>query len=106
MDPAKQRAIASSGGKASHAKGNAHEFTSEEARIAGRKGGRAISRNKEHMRTIGARGGAVRGSHRQLERQAKRTTAMIDQQRSVNATIDGPSNAAIDDHWKAGDIEA
>ena len=41
MDPAKQRAIASRGGKAAHEKGTAHEFTAEEARLAGRKGGKA-----------------------------------------------------------------
>jgi general stress protein YciG len=41
MDPAKQREIASKGGKAAHQKGTAHEFTSEEAAAAGRKGGRA-----------------------------------------------------------------
>ena len=41
MDPDKQRKIASKGGKAAHAKGTAHEFTSEEARRAGRKGGKA-----------------------------------------------------------------
>ncbi|MFL6710374.1 MAG: KGG domain-containing protein [Massilia sp.] len=35
MDPNKQREIASEGGKAAHASGNAHEFTSEEARKAG-----------------------------------------------------------------------
>ena len=39
MDPEKQRKIASEGGKAAHAKGTAHEFNSEEARAAGRKGG-------------------------------------------------------------------
>jgi general stress protein YciG len=39
MDEDKQREIASQGGKASHEKGTAHEFTSEEAREAGRKGG-------------------------------------------------------------------
>lgn len=39
MDPEKQREIASKGGRAAHAKGTAHEFTSEEAREAGRKGG-------------------------------------------------------------------
>ena len=39
MDPEKQREIASKGGKASHEKGTAHEFTSEEAREAGKKGG-------------------------------------------------------------------
>ena len=39
MDPDKQREIASLGGKAAHAKGTAHVFSTEEARIAGRKGG-------------------------------------------------------------------
>jgi general stress protein YciG len=39
MDPGKQRAIASKGGRAAHAKGTAHEWTSAEAREAGRKGG-------------------------------------------------------------------
>ncbi len=41
MDPAKQREIASKGGKAAHQTGTAHEFTPEEARVAGRKGGQA-----------------------------------------------------------------
>jgi len=39
MSPEKQREIASKGGRAAHAKGTAHEWTSEEARAAGRKGG-------------------------------------------------------------------
>ena len=39
MDPARQRQISSQGGKAAHQKGTAHEFDSEEAREAGRKGG-------------------------------------------------------------------
>ena len=39
MDNDKQRQIASKGGRAAHAKGTAHEWTSEEARAAGRKGG-------------------------------------------------------------------
>lgn len=41
MDREKQRAIASKGGKAAHAKGSAHEWTVDEARDAGRKGGSA-----------------------------------------------------------------
>ena len=41
MDVEKQREIARKGGKAAHAKGTAHRFTPEEARIAGRKGGLA-----------------------------------------------------------------
>jgi general stress protein YciG len=39
MDKAKQRAIASKGGRAAHEKGTAHEWSSDEAREAGRKGG-------------------------------------------------------------------
>jgi hypothetical protein len=57
MDPDKQRTIASKGGKAAHAKGTAHEFTSEEAREAGRRGGMVVSQNREHMATIGREGG-------------------------------------------------
>jgi len=43
MTPEKQREIASKGGRAAHQKGTAHEWTSDEARSAGRKGGQ-ISR--------------------------------------------------------------
>lgn len=39
MHPDKQREIASKGGRAAHEKGTAHEWTPEEARVAGRKGG-------------------------------------------------------------------
>jgi uncharacterized protein len=39
MSPEKQREIASKGGRAAHEKGTAHEWTSDEARTAGRKGG-------------------------------------------------------------------
>lgn len=41
MDRAKQRAIASAGGKAAHAKGTAHKWDTYEAQAAGRKGGQA-----------------------------------------------------------------
>jgi len=47
MDPEKQRRIASKGGKAAHAKGRAHEWTVEEAREAGRKGGSASHRQAQ-----------------------------------------------------------
>jgi general stress protein YciG len=62
MDPAKQREIASKGGRAAHAKGTAHEFTSDEARVAGRKGGEAVSRDRAHMSAIGREGGHSRGA--------------------------------------------
>lgn len=62
MDEARQREIASKGGRAAHAKGTAHEFDSNEARAAGRKGGEAVSRNREHMAAIGRKGGEARGN--------------------------------------------
>ncbi|MBD2603754.1 stress-induced protein [Scytonema hofmannii FACHB-248] len=57
MDDEKQREIASKGGHAAHEKGTAHEFTSEEAREAGRKGGETTSQDREHMSEIGREGG-------------------------------------------------
>jgi len=65
MDPSRQREIASKGGRAAHAKGTAHEFTSDEARVAGRKGGEAVSRDRAHMSAIGREGGHSRGRARQ-----------------------------------------
>jgi len=62
MDASKQKEIASKGGRAAHAKGTAHEFTSDEARVAGRKGGEAVSRDRAHMAQIGREGGHSRGA--------------------------------------------
>jgi uncharacterized protein len=62
MDSEKQRRIASLGGRAAHQQGTAHEFSSEEAREAGRKGGEAVSANRAHMAAIGRKGGEA--SHR------------------------------------------
>lgn len=69
MDPAKQKEIASKGGRAAHQQGVAHEWSSEEARAAGRKGGEAVSRNKEHMAEIGRKGGEASHSTRRDDTQ-------------------------------------
>jgi general stress protein YciG len=61
MDPQRQREIASEGGRAAHEKGTAHEFTSEEAREAGRKGGMARSANRRKAMSQGGNSGS--GSH-------------------------------------------
>ena len=73
MDRDKQREIASRGGKAAHAQGRAHEFTTDEARAAGRKGGEAVSRDREHMAMIGREGGQRRGKNLAAVRAAKQT---------------------------------
>lgn len=60
MDRAKQREIASKGGKAAHQKGTAHEWTSEEARDAGRKGGIASHRRRREQQGGSDEGGGDR----------------------------------------------
>ena len=60
MDPSRQKEIASKGGRAAHQKGTAHEWSSDEARSAGQKGGIAVSRDRAHMATIGREGGESR----------------------------------------------
>lgn len=60
MDPARQREIASKGGKAAHQKGTAHEFNSEEARAAGQRAhekGTAHEFSSEEAREAGRKGG-------------------------------------------------
>ncbi len=72
MDAEKQRQIASKGGKIAHQRGNAHEFTPEEAREAGRKGGVAVSRDRKHMAEIGRLGGEARSQSRGQQQQPPR----------------------------------
>jgi uncharacterized protein len=59
MDRAKQREIASKGGKAAHQKGTAHEWTSEEARDAGRKGGIASHQRRREQGGQGSERGSA-----------------------------------------------
>src|SRR5687768_6464743 len=65
MNTEKQREIARKGGRAAHEKGTAHEFTTDEARAAGRKGGERVSANREHMSRIGRLGGKMSAGRRQ-----------------------------------------
>ncbi|HYF20601.1 MAG TPA: KGG domain-containing protein [Ramlibacter sp.] len=53
MDPQRQREIASLGGRAAHQSGHAHEFTTEEARAAGK---------KRHAARNAAKAGSQEGS--------------------------------------------
>src|SRR5260370_14094477 len=83
MDRSKQREIASKGGRAAHAKGTAHEFTTDEARVAGRKGGEAVSRDRAHMSAIAREGGHSHGRSRQQPSQENRSSgAVIDNERA------------------------
>ena len=57
MDPERQREIASEGGRAAHASGNAHEFNSQEARDAG-----SMSHKNDANRQSGGQGGSQSGA--------------------------------------------
>jgi uncharacterized protein len=90
MDMGKQREIASKGGRAAHAQGRAHEFTADEARVAGRKGGEVVSRDRSHMAAIGRAGGQARGRNRAL--QNLRDSAITRTEAPLTKTI-APSDA-------------
>lgn len=62
MDPERQREIASRGGKAAHKRGTAHQFSTDEAKAAGAKGGATVAANREHMADIGRLGGLAKGA--------------------------------------------
>ena len=68
MDPQRQREIASEGGRAAHEKGTAHEFTSEEAREAGRKGGQARSQSNRSNRSSNSASSSSNPSNSSSER--------------------------------------
>ena len=87
MDTGKQREIASKGGKAAHAQGRAHEFTPDEARVAGRKGGEAVSRDRAHMAAIGRAGGQARGRNRALQASRETTTGRVEATVSKGASV-------------------
>jgi general stress protein YciG len=91
MDASKQREIASKGGKAAHAQGRAHEFTPDEARTAGRKGGEVVSRDRAHMAAIGRAGGQARGRNRALQAAREATSRT---ETSSNATTSNASHAS------------
>lgn len=57
LTPEQRKEISARGGRAAHALGKAHRFSSEEAKEAGRKGGLVVSQDKAHMAAIGKKGG-------------------------------------------------
>jgi hypothetical protein len=81
MDPARQREIASEGGKAAHQKGTAHEFTSDEARRAGsmshgnRQSAEASSRTASTARSSAKQGSGEQGGNKQSEQGGSRSGA-------------------------------
>lgn len=99
MDPARQREIASKGGRAAHEKGTAHEWSSDEAREAGRKGGVTVSRDRAHMAAIGREGGESRSAAARTARQQQPVRGSdrgIDREREIPMPIAARSDSRSD----------
>lgn len=72
MDPLRVREIASLGGRMAHVKGTAHEFTREEARLAGQAGGKKVSsRGRDYMAELGRKGGQAQQRMHQARKAAE-----------------------------------
>jgi general stress protein YciG len=107
MDVAKQREIASKGGKAAHQKGTAHRFTAEEARVAGRKGGQVAHRKgtaheftPEEARMAGRKGGQAireRSTARQRAAEPVRANGAMEANPPA-ASENNPAPMGVPDH--------
>jgi uncharacterized protein len=100
MDEDKQREIASKGGHAAHEKGTAHEFTPEEAREAGRKGGEAVSQDREHMAEIGSKGG--KSSHKGGKNSQDNESDNEENEENEENEKKGTQGGTKEQHSKAG----
>lgn len=91
MDRERQREIASKGGRAAHAKGTAHEWTADEARVAGRKGGETVSKDREHMAAIGREGGGARSAGARNRRRSEGGETTIEDRSRIARSAPGDS---------------
>ena len=94
MDRDRQREIASKGGRAAHAKGTAHEWTADEARVAGRKGGETVSRDREHMAAIGREGGGARSAGARTRRREASTETTVEDRSRISRVAHSDSSPA------------
>lgn len=94
MDPERQKEIASKGGRAAHEKGTAHEWSSVEARNAGRKGGVTVSQDRAHMAAIGREGGESRSAARQ-SRVSDREVPMVVSRDGMSEGLLATSRSAV-----------
>jgi general stress protein YciG len=103
MDPNKQREIASEGGRAAHRSGNAHEFTSEEARAAGQmshKNDDQNSGNRGSASSSGTRGGSSE-QHAEAGRQSHKNSGN-QQSGDRGSESSGMRGGSSEQHSKAG----
>ena len=95
MDPERQKEIASKGGRAAHEKGTAHEWSSVEARNAGRKGGVTVSQDRAHMAAIGREGGESRSAAARQSRVSDREVPMVVSRDGMSEGLLATSRSAV-----------
>lgn len=95
MSSERQREIARKGGRAAHECGKAHEFTTDEARAAGRKGGEAVSANRTHMSEIGRLGGRRSAGRRAVNQANGQAKGEVHGHAAVNQENASADNAQI-----------
>ena len=106
MDDERQREIASKGGKAAHEQGTAHEFSPQEAKEAGRKGGEEVSKDREHMADIGRKGGeAVSRDREHMANIGRKGGQEVSKDRDHMADIGrkGGESLTPEEHRRAGE---
>jgi uncharacterized protein len=92
MDRAKQREIASKGGKAAHQKGTAHEWTSEEARDAGRKGG--IASHQRRREQAGGPGSEADDTQASASSESMRNSSSESMRGSSSESMSSPRSSS------------
>jgi len=96
MDRAKQREIASKGGKAAHQKGTAHEWTSEEARDAGRKGG--IASHQRRREQAGGPGSEADDTQASASSESMRNSSSESMRGSSSESMSSSMDSSRDDY--------
>jgi general stress protein YciG len=108
MDPERQKEIASKGGRAAHAKGTAHEWSRDQARIAGKKGGVVVSKDRAHMSAIGREGGEARGrvtalSRPEVEHRSRSSRRFVERAAKVSLVREESADSTLGLHLDEGD---
>jgi len=75
LPPEKQKEVAAKGGRAAHAAGTAHKFSSAEAIEAGKKGGHKVAQNRAYMAELGRKGGLTK------QRRLREKTESVEQRK-------------------------
>lgn len=98
MDPERQREIAAEGGRAAHASGNAHEFTSEEAR----KAGSMSHKNDGNQQSGGGTRGSGGGNQQSDQASGSRGSGGGSAGRDTSGSSGGTRGGTPEQHAEAG----